>query len=155
LNDQQHFDISSPSLHSLQIHHFPSTICPLIFIRWRLLACKNCITALHVYLDFQFLCSSLMTTMKREIIMTMYYTIDIFLLTYRKWLTFTESACNTCAGAIHNQFLFSGPALYVSILIFKNQSVIYTYQWESRQILHCRIKGLSLYTRMSIFESFY
>jgi len=79
-------------------------------------------------LDFQFLCSSLMTTIKREIIMTMYYTIDIFLLTYRRWLTFTESACIMCAAAIHNQFLFSGPVFYVPILILKNQSVIYTYQ---------------------------
>jgi len=153
LNDQQHSDISSPSLHSLQIHHFPSTICPLIFIRWTFLACENCITALHVYPDFQFLCSSLMT-MKREIIMTTYYTTDIFLLTYRRWLTFTESACNTCTGAIHNQFLFSGPALYVPIVIFKNLSVIYTYQWESRQILHCKIEGLSLHTHVNIWKLF-
>jgi hypothetical protein len=69
-----------------------------------------------------------MTTIKREIIMTMYYTIDIFLVTYRRWLTFTESACIMCAAAIHNQFLFSGPAFYVPILILKNQSVIYTYR---------------------------
>jgi hypothetical protein len=42
----------------------------------------------------------------------------------------------------------------VPILILKNQSVIYTYRWESRQILHCRIEGLSLHAHMSIFESF-
>jgi hypothetical protein len=69
-----------------------------------------------------------MTTMKREIITTMYYTTGIFFLTYRRWLTFTESACIMCTAAIHNQFLFSGPALYVPILVLKNQSAIYTHQ---------------------------
>jgi hypothetical protein len=69
-----------------------------------------------------------MTTMKREIIMTMYYTTDIFLLPYRRWLNFTESACIMYATAIHNQFLFPAPTLYVPILVRKNQSVIYSYQ---------------------------
>jgi hypothetical protein len=96
-----------------------------------------------------------MTTMNRKKIITLYYTKHIFLLTYRKWLTFTGSVCITCAAAIHNQFLFPGPALYMPTLTLKNQSVIYSYQGESRQTLQWAIQGLSLHVHMSIFGNFY